>query len=93
MCHIIKLSGRKPNLRNDSKSQKLIAGKKYDFDFDNMRFFASPRGHYGTNHIKFLRLGFSNNSPHALNRIDGNLQLIKDCELLIKNLMQALVGI
>jgi DNA repair protein RecO (recombination protein O) len=74
-AQLVKLAGQTPNLVSDTAQRKLQTGVNYNFDFDSMSFLFNENGHYGTNHIKLLRLLFSNNVPAVINHIE-NLELL-----------------
>ena len=90
---LLKIAGHAPNLRNDEGAKKLVQSKAYRFDLDGMCFKAAKKGDFDTDHIKFLRLGFSNNTPKALQRIDKVKTLINDCLPLIDTILKTYVRI
>ncbi len=85
---LLKLAGHTPNLRTDLEGKKLLETKKYNFDLERMGFFTADRGRFNAKQIKFLRLGFGNNLPKALNRINDLPALIKSTELLCRTMLQ-----
>ena len=88
MMQLLKLTGHGPNLRSAAAGQQLLAGGSYNFSFDKMCFAPDKKGKFKTRHIKFLRLGFGDNSPKALSRIDGVEKLTKDCQQLVLTALQ-----
>ncbi|HSX18283.1 MAG TPA: DNA repair protein RecO [Candidatus Saccharimonadales bacterium] len=90
---LLKLAGHAPNLHSDESGKKLAQSKTYSFDFDKMKFAPKEQGEFNVNHIKFLRLGFGNNAPKALQRIEGALNLINDCQALIDTILKTYVRI
>ena len=88
---LLRLAGHTPNLRTDTADQKLQAGSKYRFDMDRMRFAPSDRGEFETNHIKFLRLGFSPNTAHALSRVKNAGQLQPVVQPVVQSMLQTYI--
>lgn len=88
---VLKLAGHTPNLHTDDKGEKLQKQHTYDFEFDGMNFKPVDRaaqGSFGANHIQFLRIGFGNNSPKALQRIKGISELTEDSQPLVRTMLQ-----
>lgn len=83
---LLKLAGHAPNLQTDTAGSKLAPGQKYNFDFDEMAFSPHPSGRYSTDHIKVLRLCFSQPSPQVIHRVDGAGQLLPKIQPLIKTI-------
>lgn len=77
---LLRLSGQAPNLSTDSTGKKLLEDKNYQFDPDKMRFKLADGEGLSPDSIKFLRLGFGNNTPKALQRIQDIEQLVNNCE-------------
>lgn len=90
---LLKISGHSPNLHSDGAGRELQKAKSYDFDFDKMRFVPKEQGQFFADHIKFLRLGFSANSPKALQRIENVQKLVKDCQSLIDTILKTYIHI
>lgn len=69
---LLKLAGHMPNLKDDTSGAKLEAGRHYEFDFEQMAFNepTSRQGGFGSDEIKFLRLGFAAERPHLLQRVN-----------------------
>lgn len=84
-AQLLKYSGHMPNLTTDAAGHKLEADKAYIFDFDSMSFNPHPEGSFGADHIKFLRLVFSGNSPQILNQIENSDELLQATLPLIIN--------
>jgi len=85
---LLRQGGHAPNLQTDTAGHKLDAAQTYDFSFDDMAFVSMPgRGHFNANHIKFLRLGFSNGPPKLLAVVRGSAALIEACAPLIQTLL------
>jgi DNA repair protein RecO len=85
---LLRLMGHSPNLKTDERGENLLPDKKYAFDFDKMQFKQDGQGIYNSDHIKFLRLGFSQNNPKILNRISNNSILVKAILPLCETLLQ-----
>ncbi len=88
---LLRLSGHTPNLRTDTNDQKLLLDKNYSFDFERMYFLPDEQGIFTADHIKFLRLGFSPNSPHTLSRVKRVSELIDSIQPLVQAVLQAFV--
>lgn len=85
---MLRLNGAMPNVQTDNGGIKLEAKAVYDFSFEHSAFSINPHGNYGAKHIKFLRLGFSVESPNILQRVQGCRQLVGVCLPLIERLRQ-----
>jgi DNA repair protein RecO len=81
-AQLLRLSGHTPNLRSDSDDKKLQADKKYDFDFEKMCFNTGRT--FTADHIKFLRLLVSTNTPQALQKVQGSEALSKKLNPLVR---------
>jgi DNA repair protein RecO len=88
-AQLLRLAGHTPNLRTEQGGQKLQAGHNYDFDFDSMSF--KPGKAFGAGPIKFLRLLFSGNSPHALQKVTGAPKLAAQARRLIQPMLQTYI--
>jgi DNA repair protein RecO (recombination protein O) len=82
---LLRLSGHTPNLRTDTDNKQLLSDKKYNFDFDRMRFALDEQGLFNSDSIKFLRLGFSPNKIQNLNRIKQSMQLTAQLQSLVRS--------
>lgn len=82
---MLRLNGNTPNLETDTDGRKLVVDQRYDFDKEHMTFVADPLdGSFDANHIKFLRLVFSGNTPEVLRHIQGIGPLLNDtCALFV----------
>ncbi len=73
---LLRQAGHTPNLHTDEAGEKLDAARQYEFGFEHVSFVHSPEhGHFGADHIKFLRLAFAGNSPHTLAHVQGSAGL------------------
>jgi DNA repair protein RecO (recombination protein O) len=89
---LLSLGGYAPNLHADEQGSKLTADQLYDFSFDSMHFVPSPeRGRFRADHIKFLRLAFSNPHPKLLHQVQGSEQLATDLTPMIDVLMAQMI--
>jgi DNA repair protein RecO (recombination protein O) len=86
VAQLLKLAGHNPNLRTDSSGNKLDAELNYDFSFDSMSFVVRPDGQMGADHIKFLRLLFSENQPKALSQLQNTEPVMVACMPLIQTM-------
>lgn len=87
-AQLIKLAGHIPNLRTDAAGADFESGLNYTFDFDAMAFVPANDAAFGGNHIKILRLLFSDTSPQVIQKVQGVSQLIKEVTPLINSLKQ-----
>ncbi len=90
---LLRLSGHTPNLRQDLSGNKLSADKTHSFDFEKMRFSAEEQGPFSTEHIKFLRLGFSQNPVRVLNRVKHAGELSIQLQPIVQSMLQAHIRI
>jgi len=86
-AHLLKITGHSPNVRTDIHRQKLEANQSYGFDFDTMAFMSQPKGKYGVQHIKTLRLGLGVDSPVSLKQVGGIAAVLADCLLLTRTML------
>lgn len=84
-AQLLKQAGHSPNLLTDTTGADLKLKTKYNFDFENMAFIPQPQGRLKADHIKALRLLFSQNSPATLAKVGGLDNLIKDLAPLLMN--------
>lgn len=80
-------AGYSPNLYTDMNDEKLDAKSNYNFNYDSMMFDADENGRYNAQHIKLLRLTFSNNHPKLLSNIQGSQELLPDLLLISQALL------
>lgn len=88
---LLQLGGYAPNTKSDANGKDLTASGHYDFDYEVMAFRPDPNGRYIANHIKWLRLAFSNQSPAVLARIKDSDTLIQDATPLIQTMLKAYI--
>lgn len=87
-AQLLGLAGHRPNLRTDTTGALLEANKKYGFSFDNMAFIPGGGGQFVADHIKFLRLLFSNNQPAVLAKVQGSDKLVRQLQPLVQTMAQ-----
>lgn len=87
-AQLLKLAGHLPNLQTTAKGHKLSADDVYGFDFDTMALAPQPNGQLTANHIKLLRLLFSDNSPMVLTQVQGVRSLQPDLAPLVRTMFQ-----
>lgn len=83
-AQLLRLAGHTPNLSHDIAGLKLTAEQQYVFAHDDMAFTPRQNGSFGADHIKFLRLSFSSNTPHVLQKVQGTNELILPCLQLVR---------
>lgn len=86
-AQLLREAGHTPNLRTDSSKQQLAPEGNYHFTHDEMHFTAHPEGMFLADHIKLLRLSFSNNTPRGLHKIQGADELITTCMQLVRTIL------
>lgn len=92
-AQLLRFSGHSPNLKTDTDGAKLEAYQKYTFDFDAMSFASHPSAKLTADHIKFLRLIFSGNSPQTLSQVQTADQLAPACAPLVQTALQTYIRI
>lgn len=80
---LLTLEGHQPNLKTDSKNEKLHADGLYNFLPDEMCFSVSSSGTYRAEHIKLLRL-FLNHQPQIIKNIKNADELTKEIKQVLK---------
>ncbi|MCA9325359.1 DNA repair protein RecO [Candidatus Saccharibacteria bacterium] len=68
-AQLLRIGGMAPNLHTDKVGKELSPDQQYQFDFDSGTFTVLDGGPYGANHIKFLRLLFSDTQPLVLAKV------------------------
>lgn len=92
-AQLLRQAGHSPNLQTTANGEKLAAGQRYDFDFDDVSFAERPDGHFQTDDIKFLRLVFSGNPPKVLAHVAGSSQLTKNAQPLVQTMLQTYIRV
>lgn len=88
-AQLLRQAGHAPNLQTDTAGAQLDAASKYDFSFDDMAFTLRPDGHFAADHIKFLRLIFSSNQPHVLQKIQNADELVQATTPLVQTMLKS----
>lgn len=70
-AQLLRLSGYSPNLQTDVNNKQLQANMDYNFDFEKMAFVTHSSGAYNADHIKVMRLLFSNETVLLLDRVSN----------------------
>lgn len=79
MAQLLRQGGHMPNLQTDTFGEKLNPHATYEFDYDSMSFVQHDQGQLTADHIKFMRLIFSGNSPRILRQVSGYQKLVDSC--------------
>jgi hypothetical protein len=86
---LLSLTGHSPNLDTVVGGHKLKPDKTYDFNLEQMCFVESSNGSLSANHIKFLRLAFTNHRPKTLAQVHGGTDLAANLQRLVAAMLQA----
>ncbi len=70
-AQLLRLTGSNPNLHTDVHKQAFDAGATYDFDVEAMVFTPVDGGMFAGNHIKLLRLVFSDTPLNVIQKVQG----------------------
>ena len=90
-AHLVRFAGHMPNLITDTGGDALDADTTYNFDFDTMACMVHERGRLHADHIKVLRLLFSDNSPVVLQQVKGVIDFLPTVAPIIQNLFQPVI--
>jgi len=90
-AQLLRITGHSPNVRTDTRGQKLETDGAYGFDFDAMAFAAQPQGKYNAQHIKLQRLALGLESPLQLHRVQGIDMILPDSLQLAKTMLSQFV--
>jgi DNA repair protein RecO (recombination protein O) len=88
---LLRLGGNTPNLHTDTAGNKLDPSLVYTFDYDAMAFVPRTNGLFTADDIKFLRLGFSGNTPAVLAKVGGVAELVERASPLVVTLLNTYV--
>lgn len=86
-AQLLKLAGHTPNLRSDKSGQPLDQSSNFVFEHEDMIFAQRADATYTADHIKLLRLAFSNHNPGTLQKVQGTEALIPLCLSLIRTIL------
>ena len=92
-AQLLRQAGHAPNLQSDTAGDKLDPKATYNFDFEAMTFISHNPGKFRADHIKTLRLLFSNHPPEALSRIDGLTSLLNDLSPLVRTMLTSYIRV
>ena len=73
---LLQLGGHSPNLATDTEGNALDADSHYMFSFDDMSFLKHSSGPFGKNHITYLRLSASLQSPQKLSQVNVSRDIL-----------------
>lgn len=90
-AQLLRIGGHTPNLQTQPDGTKLAIGQTYEFSFDDSAFVARPDAPYGVDVIKFLRLVFGGNQPHALAKVQGSSDLVRACTPLTATMVRTYI--
>lgn len=90
-AQLLRQAGHSPNLQATASGDKLEAGKRYNFDYDDVSFTFHATGTYTTDDLKFLRLLFSGNHPKILSKVEGHQVLAKASLPLVQAMLQTYI--
>jgi DNA repair protein RecO len=93
MMQLLRLGGFAPNLQTEPGGHKLAADRNYEFSFDDMAFFQRPEGHFTADNIKFLRVGFSGNTPAVMQKITGLERLVEASMPLVQTMLSTYIRV
>ena len=88
LMQLLRIDGHTPNLQSDIAGDKLVAGGRYTFSFDDMAFAARPEAEFTSDQIKFLRVGFAGNRPQVMQKITGLESLLAGTIPLVQTMAQ-----
>jgi DNA repair protein RecO (recombination protein O) len=84
---LLKLGGHTPNLSTDSEGVPLSAAEKYMFSFDDMCFIQHSAGPFGKNHITYLRLALTLQSPRKLAQVNISKEMLTSIVQLTRTML------
>ncbi|PID31842.1 DNA repair protein RecO [Candidatus Saccharibacteria bacterium] len=88
IVHLLMISGHTPNLRTDAAGEPLVAGQRYNYDFDASLFVPHDAGAFGADHLKLLRLAYASQSPQALCQVAGADVALADIAQHLRQVLQ-----
>lgn len=73
-ARLLSLAGHTPNLTTDTAGDKLVAARRYDFNFEHVALESAKTDDalFDTDTIKFCRLLFSQSSAQTIHKIAGS---------------------
>ncbi|HEX7632704.1 MAG TPA: DNA repair protein RecO [Candidatus Saccharimonadales bacterium] len=85
-AQLLRQAGHTPNLQTDAAGKALKLEAAYIFDFEAMGFHTHPEGSFTADHIKTLRLLFSENPLLSLHRVQGLLEHVTTVTPLVRTM-------
>jgi len=92
-AQLLRFDGHSPNLRTDPTGQKLETGQNFSFNLEKVAFEPQNEGQLEEDHIKFLRLIFSDNQPLVLQKVSNFDQLLIVCAPIVESMLNTFVRV
>ena len=92
-AQLLRTGGHSPNLRTTLSGEVLDINQSFSFNFENMTFMPQVEDGFTADHIKFLRLVFSDNRPAALQKIRDISQLLTVCAPIVQTMLNTYVQV
>ncbi len=92
-AQLLRLDGHSPNLLTDLNGKKLEIGHNFHFNIEKVSFVPQLDGEIKTDHIKFLRLIFSDNQPSVLQKVRNSDQLMTGCTIIVQTMLDTFVRV
>jgi DNA repair protein RecO (recombination protein O) len=92
-AQLLRLDGHSPNLRTDQNGQKLKVDQNFNFRLDDAVLIPEDSGQLTTDHVKFLRLIFSDNQPKTLQQVKDSRQLLSSCFPVVQAMLNTFVRV
>ena len=92
-AQLLRSSGHSPNLRTASSGEVLDIDQSFSFSIESMAFMPQTEGEFTADHIKFLRLVFSDNRPAILQKIRNISQLLTICAPIVQAMLNTYVQV
>lgn len=92
-CQLLRLAGHSPNLQTDTADNKLTTETNYSFDPEAMTFTPREGGRYSADHIKVLRLLFSDHSPADIAKVQGLDELFAVLAPLVRTMLTSYIRV
>jgi DNA repair protein RecO (recombination protein O) len=92
-AQLLRTGGHSPNLRTTLSGEVLDINQSFNFNFENMTFMPQVEGWFKADHIKFLRLVFSDNRPATLQKIRDISQLLTVCSPIVQTMLNTYVQV
>jgi DNA repair protein RecO (recombination protein O) len=86
---LLRLSGHSPELKVDTEGHRLEKDGHYLFNVESMKFTPTEQSGFSSAHIQFLRLGFSQNSPRVLQRVEDIRNLTATMRPLLNSMLDS----